>query len=157
MDNPWFDLKWTGYIQYPRIVSARSHYWHCYGNRYQPIAESSSTRKLDVKIPACPPEFAGSAGNAGAKGLSVDLKPVQSFTAELFPNPAINDFFIRINSPDKYSSVQIRVLDAQGKEMSRMKIMPEETISAGHLLQPGIYFIEMIQGVNRQVHKLIKQ
>ncbi|MFN8245890.1 MAG: T9SS type A sorting domain-containing protein [Ferruginibacter sp.] len=118
---------------------------------------SSSTRKLDVKIPACPPEFAGSAGNAGAKGLSVDLKPVQSFTAELFPNPAINDFFIRINSPDKYSSVQIRVLDAQGKEMSRMKIMPEETISAGHLLQPGIYFIEMIQGVNRQVHKLIKQ
>ena len=50
----------------------------------------------------------------------------------------------------------VRILDLQGRELSRMIMMPEELKTFGSKLTAGAYFMEVLQGEKRAVQKLIK-
>jgi hypothetical protein len=112
---------------------------------------SSVIRSTSVFLPACPPEEKSpvyTKGNVTA--------PVELFEAQVFPNPTVSDFKLRVKSLDKNSQVTVRVLDLQGRELSRMLMMPDALKTFGSNLKPGAYFIEVLQGDKRTVQKLIK-
>jgi hypothetical protein len=112
---------------------------------------SSVIRSTSIFLPACPPEEkfpVYTKGNVTA--------PVELFEAQVFPNPAVSDFKLRVKSLDKNSQVTVRVLDLQGRELSRMLIMPDALKTFGSNLKAGAYMIEVLQGDKRIVQKLIK-
>jgi hypothetical protein len=68
----------------------------------------------------------------------------------------VSDYKVKVRSLDKNSQVTVRILDLQGRELSRMIMMPEEMKSFGSKLKAGAYFMEVLQGEKRAVQKLIK-
>ena len=73
------------------------------------------------------------------------------------PNPSDNQFNLRISSPVK-TPLTIKVFDALGrlKEVITVKTF-NNSISIGRHYARGIYFAEVLQGVEKQVLKLVKQ
>jgi hypothetical protein len=116
---------------------------------------NSVVRQAPVKLPACPPEFAGS-GNGGLfKGTTVAPASVESMQVALFPNPTTSDFKVNVQSVSK-DQVTVRILDIQGREMVRQLMQPNAIQTLGNKLKAGTYFIEVLQGNQRSVQKLIK-
>lgn len=61
-----------------------------------------------------------------------------------------------VTSQQMNMQVTARILDLQGRELKRMVLMPQQLISFGDNLKPGTYMIEVLQGNQRQVQKLIR-
>jgi hypothetical protein len=116
---------------------------------------TSSTRSLSVLLPACPPEFAPKVTEQG-KGQSTVAGTADQLGVDVFPNPTVSDFKIRLTSTDRNKLARVRVLDLQGRELLRMNLMPEGLTSFGSQLKPGTYLVEVVQGTLRTVQKLIK-
>ncbi len=111
---------------------------------------SSATRSVAVKLPGCPP--------APKQSLIVNAEGESdgSLKAEIFPIPSPSDFQLEIKS-DRKEVVSVRVLSTTGVAQTQMRMYPGERKSFGKDLAPGIYFVEMIQGKDRRVTKIIKQ
>jgi hypothetical protein len=72
------------------------------------------------------------------------------------PNPANNYFSLFINSNDE-SPVLVRVLNIFGQVAEKYeKINPAGHIRIGQSLATGTYFVEVVQGGQKQVMKIIK-
>lgn len=113
---------------------------------------SSSTRSTQVRIPACPPSLAGKPGTARL-GIPVDDK--QAPEISIYPNPSASEF--RVNTGgEMYSPVNIRVLDAGGRVMSRFRTIPGQQNTFGTDLKPGIYFVEIICDSRKMIRKIVK-
>ncbi len=113
---------------------------------------SSSTRSTQVRIPACPPSLAGKPGTA-RQGIPVDDN--QAPEIRIYPNPSASEF--RVNTGgEMYSPVNIRVLDAGGRVMSRFRTIPGQQITFGTDLKPGIYFVEIICDSRKMIRKIVK-
>ena len=117
---------------------------------------ASVLRSATVFLPACPPEEKGGGNDTPVYTKGNISAQVELFEAQVFPNPAVSDFKLQVKSLDKNSQVTVRVLDLQGRELSRMLIMPDALKTFGSNLKPGAYFIEVLQGDKRTVQKLIK-
>ena len=117
---------------------------------------SSVIRSLPILIPACPPEekMPGNSPVIFTKGGSTST--VETFQAQLYPNPSISEFNLKVISNDKNSQVTVRLLDMQGRELKRILVMPDNLKSFGNDLKAGTYLVELLQGNNRLVQKLIK-
>ena len=61
-----------------------------------------------------------------------------------------------VKSLDKNNQVTVRVLDLQGRELSRMLIMPDALKTFGSNLKPVLTLSKVLQGDKRTVQKLIK-
>lgn len=112
----------------------------------------SPTRTVKVKLPECP------IGNKtttpfvnGGNELNADM-----FSVQIYPNPTVSDFRMKVNTGDKSSKVVVRILDVQGREIERVQTFSGDFKSIGTKLQPGAYMIEVSQGKNRSIQKLIK-
>lgn len=113
---------------------------------------SSSTRSTQVRIPACPPSLAGKPGTARL-GIPVDDK--QAPEISIYPNPSASEF--RVNTGEElYSPMNIRVLDAGGRVMSRFRTIPGQQNTFGTDLKPGIYFVEIICDSRKMIRKIVK-
>lgn len=117
---------------------------------------NSSTRTLDVKIPACPPAFAKNNTGNHAVNKNPDTENPSLLGVQVFPNPATNTAKLMVNSPDHRTAANIRVLDVQGKMVSTFTVIPGEWHPVGQNLQPGMYFIEMIQNRQRVIQKFVR-
>ncbi len=72
------------------------------------------------------------------------------------PNPSRSTFKVTINGTNK-SPVQLRVTDIFGRVVEHYeKINSNTTVEIGHRLNGGTYFVEVIQGEQRKIVKLIK-
>jgi hypothetical protein len=87
-------------------------------------------------------------------GNSEELKP---FSASVSPNPGVSFFNVSVTSKDNSTLVDIRLMNANGKVLSVQKTKANTTlkIRADNLSQ-GMYFVEVSQGAERKVLKLIK-
>jgi|GEM_PF-1416548 len=110
---------------------------------------NGSTRTVEVKLPACPPGFSGT----GAKG---NQTASENLSVQLYPNPSHSRVNMMVTSQQMNMQVTARILDLQGRELKRMVLMPQQLISFGDNLKPGTYMIEVLQGNQRQVQKLIR-
>jgi uncharacterized delta-60 repeat protein len=74
-----------------------------------------------------------------------------------YPNPAPKAFTLQLRSSNA-QPLQVRVLDMAGRVVeARQNVAANTSLSFGAAYQPGIYYVEIIQGTQRKVTKLVKQ
>ena len=116
---------------------------------------SSSTRVLNIKLPACPlPRAAKTTGEANMQ-LNNVFSPSKNVTVNVYPNPSVSDFKVEVAAPGT-EQVTIRILDIQGRELKRNTVQTGQVISIGKELKAGNYILELVQGRLRATKKLIK-
>ena len=72
------------------------------------------------------------------------------------PNPTQNYFRLTLTA-DRVTPASMRVMDIAGRVMEkRNNINPSENIIFGYQLKRGVYFVEVTQGNNRKLLKIIK-
>jgi len=75
---------------------------------------------------------------------------------EIYPNPTSSDFMVRTNSAINQNT-KYRLLDVKGNVILSGQLSPRSSQRMGEQLKPGIYFIELLNGNERKVQKIIKQ
>ena len=113
----------------------------------------------------------GSVADHLAKGCRIDACPdpgmvsigsepehiAAGFTLKAMPNPSTAFFNLKLESSNLTDKVSLRVLDVQGRLVeARDNLQPNQTLRLGDAYRPGIYFIEVVQGIQKSSTKLIK-
>ncbi|MEO6668146.1 MAG: MopE-related protein [Ferruginibacter sp.] len=108
------------------------------------------TRSLQVSLPACRPA-------AGfAKGTVPQPMPQRgSLEVQVFPNPTHSEFNVKLTSASK-ERVQVRIYDVNGKQYLPGNININELTNFGNSLKAGVYLLEVIQGSQRNITRLVK-
>ncbi len=75
-----------------------------------------------------------------------------------YPNPSSNAFNLVINKvANNNEPVQLRVFDAAGRIVEqRQNVVPNSNLQLGTDYRSGIYYVEISQGTNKTLSKLIK-
>ncbi|MDQ3843104.1 MAG: T9SS type A sorting domain-containing protein, partial [Bacteroidota bacterium] len=75
-----------------------------------------------------------------------------------YPNPSTRYFTLQINSNVTKDAITLRVVDLSGKLIElRNNLQAGQTLRLGDKYQPGMYFVEVLQGNRRELLKLVKQ
>ena len=72
------------------------------------------------------------------------------------PNPTKTEFHMKISGAPNLS-VLVTIFDISGRKIKQFKTNPDQIITTGSELIPGIYIAEIIQGNDKKTVKLIKQ
>ena len=75
--------------------------------------------------------------------------------AQVFPNPSDQHFTLQITS-DKQERIWIRVMDLQGRVVYKAQGLPGN-YSMGQNLVGGTYIVEVIQGSQKRLLKVMKR
>jgi hypothetical protein len=95
------------------------------------------------------------AGKPGTARQGIPVDDNQAPEIRIYPNPSASEF--RVNTGEAlYSPMNIRVLDAGGRVMSRFRTIPGQQITFGADLKPGIYFVEIICDTGKLIRKIVK-
>jgi hypothetical protein len=118
----------------------------------------SSIRQTAVKLPACPPP-AFTSKAAGTQPVHDHLRneTISSvFDVTVFPNPTASDFGLLVKAADQ-TKVTVRLFDLQGRQLKTCQVMANEITRFGSDLKAGVYLVEITEGKNKSIRKLIKQ
>jgi hypothetical protein len=74
----------------------------------------------------------------------------------LSPNPSPNQFALVAKGHSLTESVWVRVMDINGKNIYQTKIKAEQTLRFGSEFAPGIYMVEVRQGNEVKMMKVVK-
>ena len=111
---------------------------------------TSATRFLIIKLPSCPanpsPEY--------TKGV-MSTTPT-AMEVKVFPNPTTSSFHLQVTTSGSKSVIQARVMDLQGRLMKVMQINPNENISLGAEFKSGVYMLEVLNGTEKKVVRVVK-
>ncbi len=117
---------------------------------------SSSIRKLTVSLAVCSAPFAkGGEEEAVVAKTTIPELPVDMMEVKVFPNPSVSDFKLQVLTSAK-ETINVRILDIQGRLLKETKINPYQAINIGAELRTGTYLIEVRQGNNIKTSKVIK-
>jgi uncharacterized lipoprotein YddW (UPF0748 family) len=78
-----------------------------------------------------------------------------AFTVQATPNPATDHFTIHVTSSND-EKVRVRVMNIDGRVLEKKTVSPNSTFTVGNKFKPGNYYIELIQGDERRVLKVVK-
>lgn len=95
-------------------------------------------------------------GTGSCSSYALTGKTLELFDAKLSPNPAIDEFTLRV-SGNSSEPVNIRVVDMYGKTRYITKGAAGQAYRFGEHFAAGVYIIEIIQGENKKIIKAIKQ
>lgn len=97
--------------------------------------------------------------NAGAyPGGPAPCETSTGFTVKLAPNPCISHCRLTVSGGIDGQPFEVRVLDFQHQLRDRRKqLFAGETFSFGNNISTGIYFVEVSQGAERKIIKLLKR
>ena len=86
-----------------------------------------------------------------------EIEVLADFGVQVSPNPGVGFFNIKITSKDIHTLIEYRILNIDGKVLSVQKTRANSTqkINAENWTA-GIYFVEVVQGGQRKIVKLIK-
>ena len=108
------------------------------------------------------PQFArGSSENSEpeVKETSVEIETtvaVDAFAVKIYPNPAPGDFNIQVITKSN-EPIMIRIMDVNGTLVqASTKLTKQGLIGLANKLPGGTYFVEVTQGKNHSVTKLVK-
>jgi hypothetical protein len=66
-------------------------------------------------------------------------------------------FTLKFESPKTKEKVSLRILDLNGRPVEqRNNLNPGQVIVIGNNYKAGIYFVELLQGTERKMLKLVK-
>lgn len=123
------------------VDSQFGDYDPCFSNNGQYIAFSSASTTPKSKLAFTP-------GNNPFKN---------NLQVSVMGNPSNSDFKLNFKS-NTAENLSLRIMDASGKTiLSQTGIQPNSILSVGDDFGEGVYFVEIRQGVQRKVIKLMKQ
>jgi hypothetical protein len=110
----------------------------------------SSARNTQVRMAPCPvdPSPGFTKGIMTTTPSTMDVK--------VFPNPTTSAFNLQVTAGGSNSVIQARVLDLQGRLMKTITIHSNENIFLGAELKPGVYMLEVLQGEEKKVVRVVK-
>ncbi len=73
----------------------------------------------------------------------------------LSPNPTANNFTLHVRA-SRQVSIQLRVMNVNGKTLYTTKGSPEQTYRFGETFAPGVYLMEVRQGDDMKTVKAVK-
>ena len=79
-----------------------------------------------------------------------------AFNVKVLNNPSKNFFTLQLQSSST-ETIELRVMDLQGRRILSKRVAAHGTYSFGQELMSGTYIVEVIQGAERKTLKLIKQ
>ena len=121
------------------------------GSSLAPLTEAN-----DFILPVLPLARAPGQGMT-ASNIKEEKNHTDKLTMIALPNPSRNYFTLNLHSNSK-EVFQLRVLDVSGRIVeTRNGMMANTTFHIGNNFQAGIYLVEVTQGKQRQILKLIKQ
>jgi len=123
-------------------------------------AEGSSLAPLtepnDFILPAMTSARAPGQGIA-ANNMKEEKNLTDKLTITALPNPSRNYFTLRVQSNSE-EALQLRVFDVSGRIVeTRNGMAANTTLRVGNNFQAGMYLIEVTQGKQQQILKLIRQ
>lgn len=80
----------------------------------------------------------------------------QTLDVNVYPNPSVASFKLKAVSSNANEVMHVRIVDNLGREHKRLQMKAGETITFGAELKAGSYFVEVSQGKNKTVKKVIK-
>ena len=117
---------------------------------------SPVARRFAVKLPACPPQEAPFVKSSIKTSTIPSDLLTEQLEVRVYPNPSVTTFKLNAISTNVNEVMHVRILDNLGREYKRMQMKSGETISFGSDLKAGSYFVEVIQGKNKTVKKVLK-
>jgi len=81
---------------------------------------------------------------------------IEDFRVAFSPNPTKSEFQLSITGAPT-ETVFINIFDITGRKIKSLKAKSGQTIKLGNELNSGIYLAEIVQGMNKQTVKLLKQ
>ena len=88
---------------------------------------------------------------------NINQPTTKAFDVKASPNPSRSLFTLKVESDNIKEVLNVRVMDVSGKVIeTRTNVLAGQTLQIGNNYRPGIYFIEVIQGLNKKQLKLIK-
>lgn len=98
---------------------------------------------------------AAATATAMVSGGSVSFP--EGISVRAFPNPASTQFTLNLRSSSQ-EKINVQISDITGKIVeTRTGLAPNQSILTGSNLKPGIYFIEVKQGMQKVQLKMVKQ
>jgi hypothetical protein len=83
---------------------------------------------------------------------------ISKFDLKAYPNPTTSQFNVKLESADSKTPMIVRIIDLSGKVIEvKRALMAGQTLQLGANYRPGMYFIELIQGAQRKIVKVVKQ
>ena len=117
---------------------------------------ASVTRSTSVKLPACPTTPPPPTFVKGEQKVSAAVTvTAERMAVRIFPNPTVSDFKLQVITPAA-EQITVRVMDDQGRLYKSFKLMPNQTIALGAELKAGAYLVEVRQGREVKVEKVVK-
>jgi hypothetical protein len=145
---------WAGKSNIQKV--AMCHYTGSSKNPYVNICVDSSAvashLALGDKLGVCGAMSIVTNGN-----YIISQQTVAKLEASVLPNPTSYYFNINVRSASM-ERVKLTVVDVLGRTVERRSGVPaNSTFLLGNNYHPGIYFVELMQGKDRVILKLIKE
>ena len=117
---------------------------------------SPVARTFAVKLGACAPQDPFVKSSIKTTTLAPNDILTEQLEVRVYPNPSVTTFKLNAKSSNMNEVMHVRILDNLGREYKRMQMKSGETLSFGSDLKAGSYFVEVIQGKNKTVKKVLK-
>jgi hypothetical protein len=118
---------------------------------------SSSLQSVSVQLPECTSLFTG---NIPSNQKSTETKSNWGDAVNVYPNPSNSNFKISLNGIWNFdqinSLIQLNILDVQGLLIKSMLIKPDQTITLGADMKPGVYMLQIRNGTKVKTVRLVK-
>jgi len=116
---------------------------------YPAPGNSSITDCYSLKV-------SGAASRSPESGVAFEDNSVASLSCEVYPNPSNSAFTFRLETGSR-ESVRIQMYDLQGRLVQQYNFLsPDDIITVGENLKPGMYMAVVTQGNYRKMVKLSK-
>jgi hypothetical protein len=109
----------------------------------------SSPREVKVKLSGCATTFAANTNN------TTKQPALKSMSLNVHPNPTTSSFNVQVSTTDS-RALDISVLDVEGRMIKSFKSAPYQTINIGNELKAGVYMVEVLQGNQKKVVRVVK-
>lgn len=76
--------------------------------------------------------------------------------AIIYPNPTISKFQLIVKSSKQSKTIKARIIDSQGRQIKSLTFNSNEVVSFGNELPSGLYLVEVIDGENKKIIKVVK-
>ena len=97
-----------------------------------------------------------SIANAGQQ--SVVERSIGKLMIRAYPNPSVHYFTLVLSGAKSKEALTMRVMDIMGRTIEQKLALPaNQTLRFGESYQKGVYFIEISNGTDKTILKLVKQ
>lgn len=86
---------------------------------------------------------------------SIDEKG-KNLDAIIYPNPTISAFNLLVKSSKQSKTIKARFIDSQGRQIKTLTFNSNEIVSFGNELRSGLYLVEVIDGDDVKMLKVVK-